>query len=302
MTSKKKKGRFGKRKTRRAIFIIIPLVLILALAIIYTRRETPPEKRSDLPWVYAPVPQAGKKTEEKKVEEKKKEEKREPETPSYPRLALIIDDGGYNTDQFKKMLGVGRPMTFAILPNTPHGKESALMAHRAGCEVMLHLPMEPKAEETYSLERDTVLTGMKPAEIQRILRHDLEQIPFVRGVNNHMGSKATEDPKVMQVLMAALKKEKLYFIDSRTSPQSLGPEAAREAGVAFWQNDRFLDREENLEKIKKAARSAMRKAKKEGKAVAIGHPHPLTARAIREMIPELEKEGIRLVLASEVVG
>jgi len=280
------------------IFIIIPFVMILALAIIYSRRETPPEKKPDLPPVYTPVPRAEKKVEEKKEEEKKKE----PEKPYYPRLALIIDDGGYNTDKFKKMLGVGKPMTFAILPNTPHGKEAARMAHRAGCEVMLHLPMEPKEEEMYSLERDTVLTGMKPPEIQRILRDDLEQIPFVRGVNNHMGSKATEDPKVMQALMAALKKEKLYFIDSRTSPQSLGPEAARKAGVAFWQNDRFLDREENLEKIKKATRLVMRKAKKEGKAVAIGHPHPLTAQAIREMIPELEKEGIRLVFASEVVG
>ena len=292
MTQTEKKGRLGKGKARRVIFIIIPFVLILALAIIYTRRETPPEKKPDLPAVYPSIPQ-----EKKKVEEKK-----EPEKPSYPRLALIIDDGGYNTDKFKKMLEVGKPMTFAILPNTPHGKEAALMAHRAGCEVMLHLPMEPKAEEMYSLEVDTVLTGMKPAEIQRILRDDLAQIPFVRGVNNHMGSRATEDPKVMQALMAALKKEKLYFIDSHTSPQSLGPEAARKAGVAFWQNDRFLDREENLEKIKKATRLAMRKAKKEGKAVAIGHPHPLTARAIREMIPELEKEGIRLVFASEVVG
>jgi hypothetical protein len=296
MTQTEKKGRFGKGKARRVIFIIIPFVLILALVIINTRRETPQEKKPDLPAVYPSIPQ-----EKKKVEEKK-EEKKEPEKPSYPRLALIIDDGGYNTDKFKKMLEVGKPMTFAILPNTPHGREAALMAHRAGCEVMLHLPMEPKAEEMYSLEVDTVLTGMKPAEIQRILRDDLAQIPFVRGVNNHMGSRATEDPKVMQALMAALKKEKLYFIDSHTSPQSLGPEAARKAGVAFWQNDRFLDREENLEKIKKATRLAMRKAKKEGKAVAIGHPHPLTARAIREMIPELEKEGIRLVFASEVVG
>ena len=298
MTPTKKKGRFGKRKARRVIFLIIAFGLILALAIIYTRRETPPEKKPDLPEVYRPVPQAEKKAEEKKTEEKEKK----PEKPSYPRLALIIDDGGYNTDKFKRMLGIGKPLTFAILPNTPHGKEAARMAHRAGCEVMLHLPMEPKEEEMYSLERDTVLTGMKPAEIQRILRDDLEQIPFVRGVNNHMGSKATEDPKVMQALMTALKREKLYFIDSHTSPQSLGPEAARRAGVAFWQNDGFLDREENLGKIKKAVRLAMRKAKKEGKAVAIGHPHPLTARAIREMIPELEKEGIRLVFASEVVG
>jgi hypothetical protein len=102
--------------------------------------------------------------------------------------------------------------------------------------------------------------------------------------------------------MVALKKDGLYFIDSHTSPQSLGPEAARKEGVAVWQNDRFLDREKNLGKIKKAIRQTMRKAKKEGKAVAIGHPYPLTAQAIREMIPEMEKEGIRLVLASEVVG
>jgi polysaccharide deacetylase 2 family uncharacterized protein YibQ len=106
----------------------------------------------------------------------------------------------------------------------------------------------------------------------------------------------------MQDLMAALKKEKLYFIDSHTSPQSLGPEIARQAGVATWQNDKFIDHEKDLDAIKEAIRLAMRKAKKEGKALAIGHPHPVTARAIREMIPEIEKEGIRLVFASEIVG
>ena len=293
MTQTEKKGRPGERKSRRAIFII-PLVLIFALAIVYKWREPPPEKKPDLPAVPPFIPR-----EEKKGVEK---EKKEPEKPSYSRLALIIDDGGYNTDKFKKMLGLGKPMTFAILPNTPHGREAAILAHRAGCEVMLHLPMEPKEEEMYSLETDTVLTGMKPAEIQRILRDDLEQIPYVRGVNNHMGSKATEDPKVMQALMAALKKDGLYFIDSHTSPQSLGPEAARKAGVAVWQNYRFLDLEKNLEKIKNAIRLTMRKAKREGKAVAIGQPHTLTGRAIREMIPEMEREGIRLVFASEVVG
>lgn len=288
MARAEKKGRYRKGKARRVIFIVIPFVLILALAIIYTLRETPPWKKPDHPMVYPSI----------SVEEKKKK----PEQPSYPRLALIIDDGGYNTEKFKKMLGLGRPVTFAILPNTPHAREVALMAHQDGSEVMLHLPMEPKEEELYSLEKDTVLTGMSPEEIHKILLDDLKQIPYVRGVNNHMGSKATEDQKVMQSLMAALKREKLYFIDSHTSPQSLGPEIARKTGVACWQNDKFLDREKNLEKIKEAIRFAMRKAKKEGKAVAIGHPHPVTAQAIREMIPEMEKEGIRLVFASEVVG
>jgi polysaccharide deacetylase 2 family uncharacterized protein YibQ len=230
------------------------------------------------------------------------EKKKEPGEPSYPRLALIIDDGGYNTEKFEKMLGMGRPLTFAILPNTPHAREAALMAHQNGSEVMLHLPMEPKEEELESLEKDTVLTGMSPEEIQKMILDNLKRVPYVRGVNNHMGSKATEDPRVMRSLMATLKKEKLYFIDSHTSPQSLGLEIARKTGVASWQNDKFIDAEKNLDTIKEAIRAATRKAKKEGKAVAIGHPHPLTARAIREMIPEIEKGGVRLVFASEVVG
>lgn len=197
---------------------------------------------------------------------------------------------------------MGKALTFAILPNTPHAREVALLAHRDGSEVMLHLPMEPHEEEFYSLEKDTVLTGMSHREIQKILLNDLKQIPYVRGVNNHMGSKATEDPKVMQALMKALKKEKLYFIDSHTSPHTLGPEMAQRAGVASAQNDKFIDREKDVDAIKEAIRLAMKKAKREGKVVAIGHPHPLTAQAIKEMIPEIEREGIRLVFASEVVG
>ncbi|MBI5968712.1 MAG: divergent polysaccharide deacetylase family protein, partial [Deltaproteobacteria bacterium] len=193
-------------------------------------------------------------------------------------------------------------MTFAILPNTPHAREAALLAHQNGSEVMLHLPMEPKEGEQYSLEKGTVLTGMRAERVQRILQDDLKQIPHVRGVNNHMGSKATEDPKVMQALMEVLRKEKLYFIDSHTSPRTLGPETARRAGVAHAQNYKFIDYEKDRETIKETIRSAMRKAKREGKAVAIGHPHPLTAQAIKEMILEIEKEGIRLVFASEVVG
>jgi polysaccharide deacetylase 2 family uncharacterized protein YibQ len=262
------------------------------LAIFFILWKAPPKKKHEVQIVPPPIP-----AEEKK-EEKKEETRRLPP----PRLALIIDDGGYNTAKFKGMLGMGRAMTFAILPNTPHAREVALMAHRDGSEVMLHLPMEPKEEEAYALERETVRTGMSAEGIRKILQDDLKQIPYVRGVNNHMGSKATEDPKVMQALMQALKKEKLYFIDSHTSPHTRGTEMAQQAGVASAQNDKFIDREKDIDAIKRAIRLAMKKAKKEGKAVVIGHPHPLTARAIKAMIPEIEREGIRLVFASEVVG
>lgn len=287
MAGGKKKGRNRKSKARKAAILVIPSVLILSLAILFTWWKVPPKKKPEPPIASSSIP----------AEEKKEEARR----LFLPRLALIIDDGGYNTEKFKGMLGMGKAMTFAILPNTPHAREVALMAHRDGSEVMLHLPMEPKEGELYSLERDTVRTGMSPKGIQKILHDDLKEIPYVRGVNNHMGSKATEDPKLMQALMEALKKEKLYFIDSHTSPYSVGPEMARRAGVASAQNDKFIDREKDIHAIREAIRLAMRKAKKEGKAVAIGHPHPLTAQAIKEMIPEIEREGIRLVFASEVV-
>jgi polysaccharide deacetylase 2 family uncharacterized protein YibQ len=220
---------------------------------------------------------------------------------SSPKLALIIDDGGYRMDNFREMLGTGRPMTFAILPHAPHTQEAALLAHREGSEVMLHLPMEPHNGEQYALEKETVRNGMESRQVQRILEEALKQIPHVRGVNNHMGSKATQDPRVMGPLMLVMHKEGLYFIDSNTHSQTLGPQMAHKAGVAVRRNDRFIDQEKDLGAIKKAVRWAMRRAKQEGKAVAIGHPHPMTARAIQEMIPEIDKEGIRLVFASEVV-
>jgi polysaccharide deacetylase 2 family uncharacterized protein YibQ len=290
MTRSKKKAQRGKGKGRKITFIIIPLILVLFLALFLTLWKAPPKKARESHVASLPLP----------AQEKKEGRKEETRHPSLPRLALIIDDGGYNTARFKGMLGMGKAMTFAILPNTPHAREAALLAHQDGSEVMLHLPMEPQEEEFHPLEKDTILTRMSQKEIQRILQNDLNQVPYVRGVNNHMGSKATEDPKVMRALMETLKKKRLYFIDSHTSSHSLGPEMAQRVGVAFALNGRFIDREDDIAAIKKAIRLAMAKAKREGQAVAIGHPHPLTARAIRAMIPEIEGEGIRLVFASEV--
>jgi uncharacterized protein len=291
--SGKRKNRGRRKKSRKLLCLLVTLGVIGALAFFFLRPK-PLEKRVVQPMPPPPTPAA-------KLPEEGKREK-EPPPPSAARLALIIDDGGYNVDRLKGLVGLGKPMTFAILPNVPHSRDAALLAHREGAEVMLHLPMEPQEIERYSLEKDTVLTGMDKTAIQAILHKALSQIPHVRGVNNHMGSKATEDLRIMKALMEVLKKEGLYYVDSHTSSHSVGPRAARQTGVAFASNDRFIDHEKDLEAIKKAIRLAMKRAKQEGKALAIGHPHPLTARAIREMIPEIESAGIRMVFASEVVG
>jgi hypothetical protein len=292
-SKKKKSGKKG-RKNRIFLFFFILVGVIGSLALFLLLKTNHVEKTIFHPMPPAPSPAA-------KLPEEEKQEK-EPRLRPGPRLALIIDDGGYNVDKVKAILEIGRPFTLAVLPNTPHARKVALLAHQGGAEVMLHLPMEPKENNRYSLEPDTVLIGMGTEEIQAILRRGLKEIPHVRGVNNHMGSKATEDPQVMRALMEVLKKEGLYYVDSHTTDHTVGPQIARLAGVACGSNDRFIDPEKDLEAIKKAIRLAMKKAKKAGKGIAIGHPHPLTTRAIREMIPEIEAAGIKLVFASEVVG
>lgn len=290
----KKRSRKKGKKSKKYLYLLVFVGAIGLLVFFFLLRTKPVEKKVIQPM--PPVPSPAGKLPEEGMKEK------EPPSKPVPRLALIIDDGGYNVDRVKALTEIGRPFTLAVLPNTPFARKVALLAHQEGEEVMLHLPMEPKENNRYSLEPDTILSGMDKGEIQAILQRGLKEIPYVRGVNNHMGSKATEDPLVMKALMEVLKKEGLYFVDSHTSSHTVGPQLARQEGVAFGSNDRFIDRINDLEAIKKAIRLAMKKAKQEGKAIAIGHPHPLTARAILEMIPEIEEAGIKLVFASEVVG
>ena len=273
------KGRKGKKKTKRKwllLLLLLPL-LLLASAVLYEAIfERPLQRRFS------------------KISATK------PSKP--PRLAFIIDDGGYNLDNLKEILQLGKSMTFAILPNTPHTREAAFLVHQKGGEIMLHLPMEPGEENGAALEKDMVKTDMTSPHIRSVLREGLKQIPHARGMNPHMGSKATEDQRVMEALMEVLKGEGLYYIDSHTSPNSAGVKAARARGVPSAQNDKFIDTVKKAESIREAIRAAMAKAKKEGKATAIGHPDPLTLKSLREMIPEIEKAGIKLVFASEIVG
>jgi polysaccharide deacetylase 2 family uncharacterized protein YibQ len=305
MVQARKKNRWtAKRKFRKRIWLALFLGLAVSLALFFFLRTKPVEKRAEEKVIHPmppPLPAPAKPAEGMKEEEKEREKAKEKAPVPSARLALIIDDGGYNLEKFEGMMVAGKSMTFAVLPNTPHAREAARLAHARGQEVMLHLPMEPRESERYSLERDTVLVGMTQKEIGSILKRDLAQIPYARGINNHMGSKATEDRAVMGALMEVLKKEGLFYVDSHTSPRSVGREMARGARVPFGSNDRFIDHGSDLASIKKEIRRAMKKAKRDGKAIAIGHPNPWTAQAIREMVPEIEGAGIKMVFASEVV-
>lgn len=275
----KKRKKNSHKKTKRIKLYILSLITISVLAILLIWKLKPPPLEEPRRVVRLPMPKI-----------------------PLAMMAIIIDDGGYNLENFKKILDLGKPITYAILPEAPYTQETSLLARQKGNQILLHLPMEPKEGHHAPLENNMIRCHMPPQQIKSIIHNALKQVPGARGINNHMGSKATENHKVMKALMEVLKKEKLFYIDSNTSLKSVGPLLAAQYGVPFACNESFIDQEKNVSAIKRAIRKAIKKAQKEGKVVIIGHPYAETGQALGEIISEIEREGIRLVYASEVVG
>jgi hypothetical protein len=216
-----------------------------------------------------------------------------------PKIALIIDDVGYDMERALELIHLGRPMTLSIFPQLTQSRKIAEIAHDMGYEIMMHLPMEPGE----SLKRNPgfIMQNMNREEMHWILDRDLESISHVSGVNNHQGSKMTRDEKAMALVMEFLAEKDLYFVDSRTVSDSIAYDIAKEYGLRASENDVFLDNEKNLEYIKGRLEILMMEAEEKGRAIGICHVHPATIQALREMFPVIEKRGFELVYASEVV-
>jgi uncharacterized protein len=219
---------------------------------------------------------------------------------SGPRLAIILDDFGNDREAAEAVFALHCPLTISVLPYHAHSTEIAEEAQRRGLEVMLHLPMRAVANETP--EAHQLETGMGSEDVARELSGMLESVPTASGVNNHEGSLATTDAKLMGELMPLLKQRELFFVDSRTTAATVAFEEAERAGVrSGFRNVPFLDDVQDVGAIRKQLELAMRGAKEKGAAIAIGHPHAETLRALKEVLPRAEAEGVRLVLVSEVV-
>jgi hypothetical protein len=158
--------------------------------------------------------------------------------------------------------------------------------------------MEP--HEKYRLEQNTILTSMDEATIKEILRQDLANVPYVKGVSNHMGSKATEDIRIMRIIFNELKRSHLYFLDSLVSSESVGFDLANERRVAFSKRDVFLDNEEEPEYIKGQIRKLKTRAMVYSRAIGIGHDHKVTLEVLKEVMPQMAKEGYKFVFVSEL--
>lgn len=217
------------------------------------------------------------------------------------RVAIIVDDLGRGTQQARQLLAIRQPVTFAILPGEPHAAEVAGMAHAAGREVLLHAPMEPQGFPVVDPGDDALLLNQPEAELRTRLQALLGQVPHAAGVNNHMGSRFTEDERAMDAVMAVLREHGLFFVDSLTSSHSVGAAAAQRAGIPLVRRDVFLDNVTEVDLIVKEIRRLAGKARRNGAAVGICHPYPETLQALRQELPRLAGEGIQFVRVSDLL-
>jgi polysaccharide deacetylase 2 family uncharacterized protein YibQ len=217
-----------------------------------------------------------------------------------PRLAVIIDDLGYDPDAAFLFREIDLPLTMAILPATPHAKDIARAARKKGFEIMLHLPMEPKNYPHLRPGPGALLTKMDAREIRETMRHHLDEIPGIVGVNNHMGSCFTERRDKMKIVLTELKERRLFFVDSRTTRETVGYPLGRQLGVPVAQRSVFLDNNLSQKAITFQVERLLRIAKQKGHAIGIGHPHSDTFEVLRGYTDRLESE-VEVVPASKLV-
>ncbi len=218
------------------------------------------------------------------------------------KIAIIIDDWGYTTRNCHFFNEIDAPLAIAILPNLRNTDKVAQCAKDAHKNIMLHLPLEPYHNNDPYPDNYLITTKMKPNKADLLVTQTLAKMPYIEGVNNHMGSKATEDKRLMKLIFSRIKGKKLFFVDSMTAPNhSVCAELADGMKIPFAQRDVFLDNINKKEEIVKQFASLMQKARKKGYAIAIGHDRELTMQVIKEQIDVLREQGFEIVPVTELL-
>lgn len=216
-------------------------------------------------------------------------------------VAILIDDLGNDREAVTRIARWPYPVSAAVLPELSASGDTARELERSGKEVLLHLPMEPRGFPNVRPGPGVVLRNQSDDEIAAILGRDLDTVPGAVGVNNHMGSAATADPRVMKVVAGVLSRRGLFFVDSRTTDATVALDAARAAGVPTASRRVFLDDVSTEPAIEAALAGLFAKARLEGSAIAIGHPHAATLAVLDRELPRLAEHGMRLVKVSDLV-
>lgn len=216
-------------------------------------------------------------------------------------VAIIIDDIGYDRKMADGFLALEVPLTFSVLPMGTFNDSIIRKALKQDIEIMLHQPMEPGNYPIVNPGPGALLAAMKPDELIAQLNANLDSIPAVKGVNNHMGSKLTASSDQMRQVFTILKKRDLFFVDSRTSADTLCRPSAELLHLPFAERDVFIDHEQTHAFVRKQLKLLVKRARRQGYAIGIAHPHPVTLEVLKEMLPEL-KGAVFLTHASQVVA
>lgn len=216
------------------------------------------------------------------------------------KIVLILDDVGFDHQPLHAAMNIDPNINFSVLPNARRAADVANLLHQHGFEVLCHLPMEPEQFPRVSPGTGAVLTSMSDSEIAQTTRANVEAVPYARGVNNHMGSRATADRRVMESVLSALP-EGMYFIDSRTTGTSVAVAVARQMSVRTASRNVFLDDVPTDAAVRQQLRELAREAEQHGVAVGIGHMYPATVRVLVADVPALRRQGFLFIRASQAV-
>ena len=226
----------------------------------------------------------------------------EPLPPLRGIIGLIIDDFGYRNDDVSKgFLDIPAKLTFAVIPGHEHSRSFSKNAVSAGYEVIVHMPME-NIGKTFGEEEFVLMNYFQDNELVRRVKEALDHIPEANGLNNHQGSRATETPRLMRLLAGVLKDENKFFIDSRTTMNTLAEETMRQFDVPTNRRNIFLDNELDEEKIYAQLIQLTDVAERKGIAIGIGHVKPQTLAVLKKHLPELQQKGFKFEFVSKLVN
>ena len=217
--------------------------------------------------------------------------------------AIIIDDFGGGTGGVRDFLEGDIPITAAVMPFTENSKPHAEWAHKNGFEVMIHLPMEPKKGKRSWLGPNPITVDLTPSEVRKRVEEAIKSVPYAIGLNNHMGSRAVEDEKIVRAIVEVVKERGLYIIDSGTSPDSKFPKVALEMGVPLLKRDVFLDDISSSSYTRKQMSRLARITEFKGQGIAIGHvgvTGKVCSIGIFQSMEEFQKRKIKIVPVSKL--
>ena len=216
------------------------------------------------------------------------------------KIAIVLDDFGYNMNNVEALFEIKSPLTISVLPDLPYSKKIADELRGRNFETMLHLPLEPHSEEL-NLEKGTIMVDMAPREVRDLLAKAMDGVPGLKGVSNHMGSRATEDKALMSEIFTELKKRDLYFFDNLVTDKSICKEVAGKVGLRIATRSVFLDNESGEEYIERQILETADLAESTGWAVGVGHDKSVTIKVLAKVIPRLREAGFQFVYVSELV-